>query len=184
MVALAPRPCPGTRRIPTPGRWALGSLVGAWLGLAGGPAQAALPVPDPVAQGLPPAVAQTRATLLKLASQGAYEELARFARTSGKAFVYHQGFEHRKPAAYWRQQAARGEAPLARLAILLRLRPVQSNGVWVWPAAAVNPDEAAWAGLRPLYPAPRIQRFQAEGYNGWRTGIDAQGRWTMFLKGS
>lgn len=184
MVALAPRPCPGTCRIRTAGPWALGALVGVWIGLTGEPAWAATQVPDPIAQGLPTAVARTRAALLELASRGAYEELARLARTSGKAFVYHQGFEQRKPAAYWRQQAARGEAPLAKLAILLRLRPVQSNGVWIWPAAAVNPDESAWAGLRPLYPAPRIQRFQAEGYNGWRTGIDAQGRWTMFLKGS
>lgn len=167
------------RRVPTLVAAALGSCCISSLA-----AEATTARPDPVAQGLPAPVVQTRATLLRLAARGAYDELARFARTSSSAFVYHQGFEQRRPAAYWRQQAARGEDPLPRLVTLLRLRPVQSNGVWIWPAAAVNPDEGAWAALRPLYPAPRIQRFQAEGYNGWRTGIDAQGRWTMFLKGN
>lgn len=183
MAALAPRPHLGTRRESATRRLGLPCTVAATCLFAGPPALAAAGATDPVAQGLPSPVAQTRATLLKLAGQGAYEALGRFARDNGKGFIYHQGFEQRKPAPYWRQQAARGDDPLTKLGILLKLRPVQSNGVWVWPAAAVNPDESAWAALRPLYPAPRIQRFQAEGYHGWRTGIDNQGRWTMFLKG-
>ncbi|MEB3223192.1 MAG: hypothetical protein VKS61_14040 [Candidatus Sericytochromatia bacterium] len=135
-------------------------------------------------RGLPPAVARTREALLRLASHHDYDGLARLALAPGKGFVYHLGFEQRRPAAYWRQRAARGEAPLLKLVALMRLRPVQSRGVFLWPAAAMNPDETAWADLKGLYPATRIERFRQEGYTGWRTGIDAQGRWTMFLAGS
>jgi hypothetical protein len=129
-------------------------------------------------------VVRTRDTLLRLARRNDYDGLARLALAQGKGFVYHHGFAQRRPATFWRQQAARGEAPLPKLVTLLRLRPVQSRGVFLWPAAAMNPDDAAWTDLKALYPATRILRFQQEGYTGWRTGIDASGRWTMFLAGS
>jgi hypothetical protein len=178
MAVIAPRTRPGTRRATT-------VLIGALA--IGGAATLAKPAGATGAgatRGLPPAVARTREALLQLAARNDYEGLARLALAPGKGFVYHQGFVQRRPAAYWRQQAARGEAPLPKLTALLRLRPVQSRGVYLWPAAAMNPDDAAWADLKALYPATRIMRFQQEGYTGWRTGIDASGRWTMFLAGT
>ncbi|MEB3329472.1 MAG: hypothetical protein VKQ33_09600 [Candidatus Sericytochromatia bacterium] len=178
MAATAPRARRRPRRATA---WAACVLV---LGVTASRMPPAAAAEPSATRGLPPAVARTREALLRLAGRNDYEGLARLALAPGKRFVYHQGFAQRRPAAHWRQQAARGEAPLTKLAAVLRLRPVQRHGVFFWPAAAMNPDETAWADLRALYPATRILRFQQEGYTGWRAGIEADGRWTMFLAGT
>lgn len=136
-------------------------------------------------QNLPFAVEETRQRLLALASTGQYGALESMALHSGARFVFHHGFERAKPAQYWRGQAARGFDPLKRLMALLKTHPARDEqGLYMWPAAAVALSSAALDDLRAFDDANRIQRYATEGYTGWRTGIDDQGRWRLFLKGN
>jgi len=131
---------------------------------------------------LPAPARETRQRLLAMAQAGQYEALEIFALKGGVRFVFHQGFERMKPARYWRAQAARGIDPLKSLVALLQLPPAYDQGIYMWPAAAVSPSPTALADLRTLYDPARIQRYAKEGYTGWRTGIDDQGRWRLFLR--
>lgn len=135
-------------------------------------------------QGLPISVQKTRQRVLSLALASQYEALETLATAPGVRFVFHQGFERATPARYWRAEAARGLDPLKRLATLLRMEPARDQGLYVWPAAAVTPTPAALGALRVLYDPSRIQRYATEGYSGWRTGIDEQGHWRLFLRGT
>lgn len=135
------------------------------------------------AAGLPVAVQRTREAIYALAASGRYETLEALARRN-KGFTYHFGFEKRDPAAFWRAEAKQGHDPLPKLAALLRMPHVQDEGVFTWPAAAgVNPTPADWEALKPTFPAARVARWKAEGYTGWRLGIDARGNWTYFVRG-
>ncbi|MEB3197825.1 MAG: hypothetical protein VKP62_11535 [Candidatus Sericytochromatia bacterium] len=171
--------------------WA-GLLTSLWL-LGAGTAQATgqaprVPAPPVVAAGgvrLPPPVIHTRERLIQLARRGQYEELERLALLGEGPFTYHLGFEKRRPAVLWRARASRGDDPLPRLVALLRTPPVRADDptLFVWPAAAQQPSDAAWLALRGVYDPNRIQQFQRAGYTGWRVGIDPAGRWTMLLSG-
>lgn len=157
----------------------LSPLLGLLLLSAPGLAAPSLPVP-----ALPPAVVQTRDTLITYARAGRYEALAGLAAQAGDGFTYHRGFELRKPVAYWRGEAAAGRSPLPRLVAILRTPPIVEDGLWIWPAAAAaKPTLLAWASLRAAYPASQVARFHADGYTGWRCGIDVAGRWRRFLSG-
>lgn len=189
------RPAPLSTRAPH--LWATAALVTLCVLHEHALAQARIP-PPPSAPGvgiaakddaarfsaLPGPVKDTRQRILGLAQTGQYEALEALALGSGIHFVFHQGFERAKPARYWRAEAARGHDPLKRLITLLRMNPAQDQGLYVWPAAAVAATPAALEALRVLYVPSRIQRYASEGYSGWRTGIDDQGRWRLFLRGN
>lgn len=152
--------------------------------LAAAPAVAAAgPQTVAGAAGLPTAVARARDQILRLAQAGRYEELEAIARRT-KGFTYHFGFEKRKPAAYWRAEARAGQDPLPKLAAILRMPHALDEGVFMWPAAAAaNPTPADWEALKPTFPAARVTRWKADGYTGWRMGIDARGGWRFFVRG-
>ncbi len=158
---------------------ALGLLAG-W----GPPATAASrPQAVAAAAGLPVPVARTREMIHRLASAGRYEELEALAQRT-KGFTYHFGFEKRRPAAFWRAEAKLGQDPLPKLAALLRMPHAADAGIYLWPAAAAaNPTPADWEALKPTFPAARVARWKADGYTGWRLGIDARGNWMYFVRG-
>jgi hypothetical protein len=159
-------------------------------GLVGGPpapapavAAAAERTLQPPPVPLPPAVARTRESILKLALAGRYEALEALGKRT-KPFTYHFGFEKRKPAAYWRGEARLGQDPLPKLAAIVRLPYVLDEGIYTWPAAAgPNPTPADWEALKAVYPAAKVARYRADGYTGWRAGIDARGAWVFFVRG-
>lgn len=135
------------------------------------------------AAGLPLPVARTRELIYRLATAGRYEELEALARRT-RSFTYHFGFEKRSPAAYWRAEARAGQDPLPKIAALLRMPHALDGGIYMWPAAAaVNPTPADWEALKPTFPAARVARWKADGYTGWRLGIDARGNWMYFVRG-
>ena len=92
------------------------------------------------------------------------------------------GFEKIGPAAYWRQEAAKSQNPLPKLAALMKLVPVVVDGAYMWPAVATATATAAdWEALKTVYAPARVIRYRAEGYTGWRVTVDRDGQWRSFF---
>ena len=133
--------------------------------------------------GLPPAVEERRAEILRAAEARDHETLARL---TASGFTYTFGAPVAGgPAAYWRQAEQRGARPLAALAAILKLPYTLSGGVYVWPFAFSNsPAEITRYEERLLRRIPAgAVTLSPQGYLGWRAGIRPDGSWIYLVAG-
>jgi len=132
----------------------------------------------------PDVVLRKRAAMLAAAQGRDYDALAQLS--DPQQFEYTFGGEvEGGPAAYWRQAEARGEdpTPAEALAAVLRMPYTLSRGLYVWPFAYDKTEAELTAYERKLLaPLGKGGAF-ADGYLGWRAGIDPDGRWVFFLAG-
>ena len=132
----------------------------------------------------PDAVLRKRAAILAAAQARDYDALAELSDTQRFRYTFGDEVEG-GPAAYWRQAEARGEepAPAEALATILRLPYTLSHGLYVWPFAYDKTENELTPYERKLLaPLGKGGAF-ADGYLGWRAGIDPDGRWVFFLAG-
>jgi hypothetical protein len=135
------------------------------------------------AAGLPAAVDERRAEILRAAEAGDHGALARLASAD---FTYTFGGPvPGGPAAYWQEAERRGEGPLEALAAVLKLPYTLSRGIYVWPFAYDKPPEELTQYEQELLReipggAPAVG---AQGYLGWRVGIRPDGSWIYFVAG-
>jgi hypothetical protein len=132
--------------------------------------------------GLPADVEAKRAAILEAAESGDEDAVAALASDS---FRYTFGGPvPGGPAEYWRQLKANGEQPLEALAALLRLPYTLSRGTYVWPFAYdKTEDELTEYETELLKRMPPGTATFADGYLGWRAGIDPGGEWIFFVAG-
>jgi hypothetical protein len=141
---------------------------------------------------LPPAVAETRRTLLIAAQSGDLDTL-RPILAEPDHFRFSYSVEP-DPVVYWRDiRARRGGRPIMRkLAQALALPAARTDGGgFVWPYLASLPAQA-YADLDPetaadvslLMTRARWNESAATvGYTGYRLSIGAEGTWTGFIAG-
>lgn len=132
----------------------------------------------------PDAVLRKRAAILAAAQARDYDALAQLSDPQG--FEYSFGGEvEGGPAAYWRQAEARGEdpTPAEALVAILRMPYTLSRGLYVWPFAYDRTEDELTGYERGLLEELGRGGAFAEGYLGWRAGIDPAGRWVFFLAG-
>ena len=132
----------------------------------------------------PDAVVRKRAALLTAAEAGDYDALAQLADPDAFEYTFGDPVDG-GPAAFWRAEVARGAdpTPAEALAAILRMPYTLSRGLYVWPFAYdKTEDELTGYERKLLEPLGEGGAF-ADGYLGWRAGIDPQGRWTFFVAG-
>jgi hypothetical protein len=139
------------------------------------------------AQKIPAKVASVRARIAKAAVACNYQALQRIAYEKD-SFSFSFGSE-KSPAAYWKQQEARGDRPLARLVKILGL-PVTRNeaGAYAWPSAYTeHPTAKDWNALvrAGVYARAAVDRMRKGGnmYFGYRSAITKTGDWQFFVAG-
>ena len=138
------------------------------------------------AQKLPAKVAAVRSRIAKAAVACDYAALQRIAYAKD-SFSFSFGNE-KSPTAYWKQQEARGDRPLARLVKILGL-PVTHNeaGAFAWPSAyTTHPTAKDWNALvrAGVYTRAAVTRMRPGGvYYGYRTAITKTGDWQFFVAG-
>jgi hypothetical protein len=139
------------------------------------------------APGLPAAVDKTRAELLAAAESGDYEALRPLIRSTGFAYTFGDQVPG-GPIAYWQNlERTTSQRPLEALAEILRMPYTLSRGVYFWPFAydvASIDDLTAHERelLAPLGPLESVF-VEGTGYLGWRTGIEPDGTWVLFVAG-
>jgi hypothetical protein len=137
--------------------------------------------------GFPTAVETTRAALLEAAESGSYEALEALIPASGFTYTFGGPVEG-GAVAYWQQlERETNEKPLETLAAVLRMPPVLTRGIYVWPWAytvesAADLSEHERELLAPLGPPSRLF-VEGTGYLGWRAGIAPDGTWVFFVAG-
>ena len=122
------------------------------------------------------------AALLEAARSGDYEQLrplipARFSYSFGS---------FKGPIAYWKfVEKQSGERPIQILARILDMPYTLYRGTYVWPFAYDRTE-----GDLTTYEAELLKRVPggqtaigAEGYLGWRAGIEPGGDWVFFVAG-
>ncbi|MFN2524778.1 MAG: hypothetical protein ABR505_00715 [Actinomycetota bacterium] len=145
--------------------------------------------------GLPPAVAEMRLEIARLAAACDYEGLESLALEGRDFFSFSFGADE-SPAEYWRRDDRRFEV-LATLVKVFELPYVTSDlqespeepksVVYSWPSAnGPNPTDEDWqllidAGLYNEREVRRMQQFG--GYIGYRIGIVEDGDWIYFIAG-
>ena len=132
----------------------------------------------------PDVVLRKRAAILAAAQARDYDALAQLSDPRG--FEYSFGGEvEGGPAAYWRQAEARGEdpTPAEALVAILRMPYTLSRGLYVWPFAYDKTEDELTAYERGLLQELGRGGAFADGYLGWRAGIDPDGRWVFFVAG-
>jgi hypothetical protein len=132
----------------------------------------------------PDAVLRKRAAMLAAAEMRDYDALAQLADPAGFEYTFGGPVEG-GPAAYWRQAEAAGEdpTPAEALAAILRMPYTLSRGLYVWPFAYDKTEDELTAYERKLLAPLRRGGGFADGYLGWRAGIDPDGRWVFFVAG-
>lgn len=144
----------------------------------------------PEAPDLPGAVVDTRAAILEAAAACDVDRLAELASADQFTFTFGGATD---PAAHWRDGEDTGEAPLRHLVEVLDTEPAteQLDGEtrYVWPAAhaaeswdAVTAEERE--AVAEIYDDEQLAMFDRAGaYLGHRVIIDADGEWTVFVRG-
>ena len=149
--------------------------------------------PTPTRQSeLPQAVSNMRMAIIEAARACDYDKLAELALAGDGAFTYSFGGGGR-PAAFWREAEAAGEAPLRLLVELLdgpsATREVGGTTQYLWPAAYAferwqDVPVSAREDLRRMYGDEDLRRFEQFGsYVGHRVGITESGDWIFFVGG-
>jgi hypothetical protein len=132
----------------------------------------------------PDAVLRKRAAMLAAAQARDYDALAELSDPQQFEYTFGGAVEG-GPAAYWRQAEARGEdpTPAEALAAILRMPYTLSRGLYVWPFAYDKTEDELTAYERQLLARLGKGGAFADGYLGWRAGIDPDGRWLFFVAG-
>lgn len=149
--------------------------------------------PAPARQSeLPPAVSNMRTAIVDAARACDYDKLAQLALAGDGAFTYSFGGGGR-PAAFWREAEAAGQAPLRMLVELLdgppATRDVGPTTQYLWPAAYAferweDVPAPAREDLMRMYGDDDLRRFAQFGsYVGYRVGITGTGDWIFFVGG-
>ena len=149
--------------------------------------------PAPTRQSeLPQAVSDMRMAIIDAARACDYDKLAQLALSGDGTFTYSFGGEGR-PAAFWRDAEAAGQAPLRLLVELLdgpaATREVEGSTQYLWPAAYVferweDVPTSVREDLRRMYDDDDLRRFAQFGsYAGHRVGITDSGDWIFFVGG-
>ena len=143
--------------------------------------------------GLPPEVANTRASIAETAAACDIDGLAQLARRD-PAFGYAPGAAG-DPTDHWIQLAAAGEAPLGHLIAILNLPygTLEAPGYtdtgsnYVWPSAATYPT---WSEVPPADQEAILSALGAEYeeefqindvYTGPRAAILESGTWIFYV---
>ncbi len=134
--------------------------------------------------GVPTAVLEKRAAILRAADRGDFDAVARLADPEGFEYTFGGPVEG-GPAAYWRQVLRdTGENPLDQLRVVLRLPYTLSRAHYVWPFAydkeAGELTDYEIELLGSLLPPGG---FGDSGYLGWRAGFQPDGSWVFFVAG-
>ncbi len=151
------------------------------------------PAPAPTRRPeLPEAVSATRMAIIEAARACDYDKLAQLARAGDSPFTYSFGGGGR-PAAFWREAEAAGQAPLRMLVELLdgpaAIREAGGTTQYLWPAAYAferweDVPASAREDLRRMYGDDDLRRFEQFGsYVGHRVGITENGDWIFFVGG-
>jgi hypothetical protein len=132
----------------------------------------------------PDVVLRKRAAMLAAAQARDYDALAELSDPQQFKYTFGEEVEG-GPAAYWRQAEMRGEGPgpAEALAAILRMPYTLSRGLYVWPFAYDKTEDELTAYERKLLAPLGEGGAFADGYLGWRAGIDPDGRWVFFLAG-
>ena len=149
--------------------------------------------PAPTRQSeLPQAVSNMRIAIIDAARACDYDKLAELALAGDGPFTYSFGGEGR-PALFWREAEAAGQAPLRLLVELLdgaaATREVGGSTQYLWPAAYAferwqDVPASAQEDLRRIYGDDDLRRFAQFGsYAGHRVGITESGDWIFFVAG-
>ena len=149
--------------------------------------------PAPTRQSeLPEPVSTTRMAIIDAARACDYDRLAELALAGDSTFTYSFGGGGR-PAAFWREAEAAGQAPLRTLVELLdgpsATRGSGGTTQYLWPAAYAferweDVPASAREDLRRMYGDDDLLRFEQFGsYVGHRVGITESGDWIFFVGG-
>jgi hypothetical protein len=130
---------------------------------------------------LPGALEEKRAAILEAAQAGDFDAVAALADPDRFSYSFGGPFPG-GPAAFWRQEAERGQNPLEALAIILQLPYTLATGNYVWPFAYDKTVDTITDYEIELLEALDVT-FVGEGYLGWRAGFTPDGRWTFFVAG-
>lgn len=147
--------------------------------------------PAPTRQSeLPQAVSNMRMAIIDAARACDYDKLAELALTGDGTFTYSFGGGGR-PAAFWREAEAAGQAPLRLLVEPLdgppAIRQLEGSTQYLWPAAYGferwrDVPASAREDLRRMSGKDDIRRFAHFGsYAGYRVGITESGDWIFFV---
>jgi hypothetical protein len=141
---------------------------------------------------LPDAVSRTRLAIIEAARACDYDRLAQLALAGDSQFTYSFGGQGR-PAAFWREAEAAGQAPLRTLVELLdgpsAIREAGGTTQYLWPVAYAferweDVPASAKEDLRRLYGDEDLRRFEQFGsYVGERVAITESGDWIFFVGG-
>jgi hypothetical protein len=137
--------------------------------------------------GLPLAVAETRAAIYRAAVAHDYKALR--SLLDPETFSYSFGGSG-DPIGYWREQEE-AEVPILGdiLTGVLHTRFGNVEDIFMWPsAAAKEPSEWTEADREAMRKSgsteEEIRLFEQHGgYAGWRAGIRADGTWLFFIAG-
>ena len=149
------------------------------------------PVPTRQSE-LPQPVSNMRMAIIDAARACDFDKLAELALAGDGTFTYSFGGGGR-PAAFWREAEAAGQAPLRLLVELLdgppATRQVEGSTQYLWPAAYgferwQDVPASAREDLRRMYGDDDLRRFAQFGsYTGHRVGITESGDWIFFVGG-
>lgn len=142
--------------------------------------------------GLPQPVSRMRVAIIDAARACDYDKLAELALAGNGAFTYSFGGGGR-PAAFWREGEAAGQAPLRLLVELLNgpsaTREGGGTAQYVWPAAYAferweDVPAPAREDLGRIYSEEDLRQFEQFGsYLGHRVGITENGDWIFYVGG-
>jgi len=141
---------------------------------------------------LPEAVSATRTAIIEASRACDYDKLAELGLPGDGPFTYSFGGGGR-PAAFWKEAEAAGQAPLRMLLELLdgpaATREAGGTTQYLWPVAYAferweEVPASARDDLRRIYGEEDLRRFEQFGsYVGHRVGITESGDWIFFVGG-
>jgi hypothetical protein len=131
--------------------------------------------------GLPTAVEETRAAIVRAALARDYGALRRLIPRKG--FTYTYGAVPQGAVDYWLElERTTDERPFETLALILQLPYTLNRAVFVWPFAYdKSPDEITDYERELL--GTLADDFVGDSYLGWRAGIEPDGDWIFFVAG-
>lgn len=141
---------------------------------------------------LPQPVSAMRMAIIDAARACDYDKLAELALGGNGTFTYSFGGGGR-PAAFWREGEAAGQAPLRLLVELLNgpsaTRDAGGTAQFVWPAAYAferwdDVPVPAREDVGRIYSEEDLRQFEQFGsYLGHRVGITESGDWIFYVGG-
>jgi hypothetical protein len=140
---------------------------------------------------LPPAVATTVRTLLKLADEGGYRDMAKLADQTPNFRSNNAGMSHKD---YWYLKLRAGDWPMAHMQKVLAqdyavVEGADGGRIYIWPALALlPPSEITPAKAREidaiLGAGQAASLRKGAPWPGYVLGIAEDGTWLYFVSGA